>query len=109
MRPGMKVLVPPRSVLEQSNPDLFPKHVAGKITKDNPAGFYQNADGTPMFRVGSDDTLGSIAQQHLGRFSRWIEIYQLNQQQLPNANKLQIGTELRLPRDASRVRLSQSR
>ena len=60
-------------------------------------------NGRPMYRVGPDDTLGGIAQKHLGRFSRWGEIYQLNRHRLKNPNALTLGDLLILPPDASRV------
>ena len=62
-----------------------------------------DANGAPMYRVGADDTLGGIAQKHLGRFSRWVEIYQINQHRLKDPNALTLGDVLELPADASRV------
>jgi nucleoid-associated protein YgaU len=110
MQPGMKVLTPTREVLESRNPDLFPKYAARTAGVHNVAhqggeksGFFLDANGTPMFRVGPDDTLGGIAQKHLGRFSRWVEIYQMNQHRLKNPNALSLGDVLELPADASRV------
>ena len=105
MRPGMKVLVPTREALEQANPDLFPKRVLNTDPAGADSGFFMDENGTPRFRVGKEDTLGSIAHAHLGRFSRWTEIYQLNRQRLNDPNKLTPGTELQLPQDASRVRV----
>ncbi len=105
MRPGMKVLVPTREVLEQANPDLFPKRVLNTDPSGADSGFFLDENGTPRFRVGKEDTLGSIAQAHLGRFSRWTEIYRLNRQRLKDPNKMPVGTELQLPQDASRVRM----
>ncbi len=110
MRPGMKVLTPARELLESRNPDLFPKFTANAAGVPNagqqPAaasGFYLDAKGGPMYRVGPKDTLGGIAQKHLGRFSRWTEIYQLNRNRLKNPNALTLGDVLQLPPDASRV------
>ncbi len=105
MRPGMKVMVPTREALEQANPDLFPKRVLNTDPAGADSGFFMDENGTPRFRVGKEDTLGSIAHAHLGRFSRWTEIYQLNRQRLIDPNKLTVGTELQLPQDASRVRV----
>jgi nucleoid-associated protein YgaU len=110
MRPGMKVLTPTRDVLESRNPDLFPRFAAntGGIANASHqsganAGFFVSAGGGPMYRVGPEDTLGGIAQKHLGRFSRWVEIYQLNRHRLKDPNALTLGDELQLPADASRV------
>lgn len=103
MKPGMRVLTPSREVLEAQNPDLFPQ----RTTQKGKAGvFYLATDGRPMYRVGSNDTLGSIAQRHLGRASRWNEIYQINRNRVTDPNRLKIGTDLTLPNDASRVSLA---
>jgi nucleoid-associated protein YgaU len=110
MQPGMKVLTPARELLESRNPDLFPKYAANTQGLHNVAhqageksGFFLDANGTPMYRVGPEDTLGGIALKHLGRFSRWSEIYQMNQHRLKNPNALSLGDVLELPADASRV------
>jgi nucleoid-associated protein YgaU len=108
MRPGMKVLTPTPQVLESSYPELFPENAA-RAEGDEPSGFFMASDGRPMYRVGRNDTLGGIAHRHLGRFSRWVEIYRLNQSRLKDPNRLQLGTELALPADASRVRVVGSR
>lgn len=114
MRPGMKVLTPSREVLEANNPDLFPKFAAKTSDvsnvghdADGPTGFYVDAQGRPMYRVGPDDTLGGIAHKHLGRFSRWTEIYRLNRHRLKDPNALTLGDLLILPPDASRVSMVQ--
>lgn len=71
-----------------------------------PGGYFYGPAGEPLYRIGPDDTLGSIAQKHLGRFSRWSEIYAQNESVLKNPNNLTVGTVIRLPADASRVSLS---
>jgi nucleoid-associated protein YgaU len=58
-----------------------------------------------MYCVGSEDTLTSISKQHLGRSSRWDEIYNLNRETLTGPDTLKIGTVLKLPTDASQHRL----
>lgn len=137
MRPGLKVLTPHPSVLDQQFPDLIDKNPAapsasnatspatsgstvirpangevipaGRTTSYAPApdgsdgGLYFDRQGTALYKVGADDTLGSIAQRHLGRASRWAEIYEKNRDVVPNPNNLKIGTVLRLPADASRL------
>ena len=62
-------------------------------------------DGEVRYRVGRGDTLGAIAQRHLVRATRWPEILRLNQTRLANPATLKVGVELRLPADASRVRV----
>ncbi|MBS0260399.1 MAG: LysM peptidoglycan-binding domain-containing protein, partial [Planctomycetes bacterium] len=68
-------------------------------------GYFYSKSGEPMYRVGPEDTLGSIAQKHLGRASRWTEIYEQNQDKLESPDNLKLGTVIRLPTDASRLSL----
>ena len=49
--------------------------------------------------VSTGDTLSSIATSALGNEKRWIELCALNE--LPNCNRLSVGTTLILPVDAS--------
>ncbi len=69
-------------------------------------GYFYGKSGEPLYRIGPDDTLTSIAQKHLGRASRWNEIYEKNQDVLPSPDNLTLGTVIRLPTDASRVGLA---
>ena len=114
MRPGIKLIAPDRGTMiaqyqarhksRQRTVSEFPGK--GAVSKSGkPSGFFISQDGRPMYRVGSSDTLTDISQRHLGRSSRWFQIYQINRQRLQNPNKLQIGVELQLPYDASRVSL----
>lgn len=134
MRPGMKVETPPPEILEQRYPDLIEKspRVAQRPVIDDsipqfgdrldtaplapgssphetadegPAGYFVDRSGVPMYRIGSDDTLSSIAQRHLGRASRWLEVYELNRNVVKSPEALTIGTVIRLPADASRLSL----
>lgn len=73
--------------------------------QDEPSGILFNQQGYPMFRIGETDTLTSIAADHLGRASRWEQIYNMNRDRLQSPDKLQIGMVLKLPADASRVPL----
>ncbi len=70
------------------------------------SGYFYGKSGQPMYRIGPDDTLTGIAQRHLGRASRWHEIYEKNQDVLQSPDNLAPGTVIRLPLDASRVSLS---
>jgi len=69
------------------------------------AGIFFSTQGYPMYRVGRDDNLTVIAAEHLGRASRWQQVYQMNRDQLQSPDDLQVGMVLRLPADASRVPL----
>ncbi len=121
MRPGMKVLVPPAEVLDRKYPTLVAKknspqsaesvHQSGFNASGDganggeiqPAGFFVGPQGRPSYRIGKEDTLSSIAKSHLGRASRWSQIYQLNRQLLPTPHSLQVGMVLELPADACSV------
>ncbi|MCA9053097.1 MAG: LysM peptidoglycan-binding domain-containing protein [Planctomycetaceae bacterium] len=110
MRPGLQVAIPDPSALESQYPQLFSGPSPSAPTPirpvEKPGQFYVVGD-QPMYRVGPGDTLSSIAQKHLGRASRWEQIYGMNRERLPTPDRLKPGTELRLPRDASQVSLTQ--
>lgn len=112
MRPGMKVVIPGVAQLAAYDPSLRTRTAQSpsvrSVDRSKPAGFFLNAQGRPMYRIGQSDTLSLISQKHLGRASRWIQIYELNRKTLKNPNDLQIGMELVLPADASRVNLIDS-
>jgi nucleoid-associated protein YgaU len=101
IRPGMKVMVPDASVLRQRYPLLTGgTYSPGQTDQTAPSGLFVER-GQPMYRVGKGDTLTGIAHKHLGRASRWIQIYGMNQGQLTNGTSLKAGMVLRLPSDAS--------
>lgn len=118
MKPGVVISTPDVSFLEDNYANSIPKPAvvdtiqpvvatqSRKSTKSEPAGFFLNADGEPMYRVGSRDTLTDIAKNHLGRSSRWVQILEMNRNVLRDGNELKIGAELRLPADASRIQFS---
>jgi nucleoid-associated protein YgaU len=117
MKPGQQIATPPRAVLEQQFAQLIEtsgSRVASEPARPAPttgdsdgSGFFVDAGGQPFYRVGPDDTLTGISQRHLGRASRWTEIYDRNTDQLTTADALKIGTILRLPPDATQVRIVQ--
>ena len=100
MRPGMVVLVPEKKVLEERYPELFADSQP-KVAEI--AEFFLLEDGSPAYRVGERETISQIAERFLGRSSRWIEIYRLNQSVLKDPNKLKAGLILALPADATEV------
>jgi nucleoid-associated protein YgaU len=77
-----------------------------KIPGSASSGYFYGKSGQPLYRIGPDDTLTGIAQRHLGRASRWQEIYESNQDVLQSPDNLTPGTVIRLPPDASRVSLA---
>ncbi len=100
MRAGMIVLTPAASVLEERYPQLF---IDSKPKVAEPAAFLLMDDGSPAYRVGERETLSQISERFLGRSSRWVEIYRLNQNVVTDPNKLKAGTILALPEDATEV------
>ncbi len=104
MRPGMVVLVPEKEVLEERYPELF---VDSQPKVAELPEFFLLEDGSPAYRVGERETISQIAERFLGRSSRWIEIYRLNQSVLKDPNKLKAGLILALPADAAEVNVVQ--
>ena len=105
IRPGMKVIVPQVETLEQKYERLI-FGASASVSKEEAAapvksGFFVDANGQPMYRVGEGDTLGTIAQDHLGRSSRWPRIVELNRESLKDPDDMKLGMVLRLPEDAS--------
>jgi nucleoid-associated protein YgaU len=111
MRPGMQISTPPTETLEARYPQLFhgmepdPTSTTAAANDPGRAGFFVQGS-QPHYRVGKGDTLTSIAQQHLGRASRWTQIHALNREVLPTPDSLKLGTVLKLPHDASQVALT---
>ncbi len=103
MRPGMIVLTPPAEVLEQRYPQLFEDM---KPRVPEPAEFLELEDGSPAYRVGERETLSEISERFLGRSSRWVEIYRMNQTIVQDPNRLKPGIILALPADATEVHVS---
>ena len=84
-------------------PSLTVPEAATAETEEDGGGFYVDERGLPMYRVGSDDTLTGISQRHLGRASRWSEIFELNQAVMKTPDRMRPGLVLQLPGDASRL------
>lgn len=102
IKPGMKVIVPPVQILNAKYGRLiFGAAYDAMVAPPAPTGFFVDAQGHPMYRVGEKDNLSTIAETHLGRSTRWTEIVALNKQSLKNYDSLKLGTVLRLPDDAS--------
>ncbi|MCH2589754.1 MAG: LysM peptidoglycan-binding domain-containing protein [Planctomycetales bacterium] len=106
MRPGMKVVVPSRELLESRYASLLPRSVEAAGEPTQTVGFQIDPNGNPVYSVGPKDTLTAIAQMHLGRRSRWIQIFRMNRDQLPSPHKLKPGTVLRMPADAARLQVA---
>ena len=105
LAPGMKIVCPTPAVLRPYDQEL----VAAAERAANPApktsdGFGFDERGRPVFVVGPNDTLGGIAQNTLGKASRWKQIHALNLDKIPDPRRLRPGTLLNLPADASGLR-----
>jgi nucleoid-associated protein YgaU len=99
-----------RPGFEQPSPaDDIDEKSERNSTDAGAAGYFYGPSGEPMYKIGPDDTLTGIAQRHLGRASRWTEIYEKNQDVLQSPDNLTLGTVIRLPADASRVGLAPDR
>lgn len=111
LRPGLELDTPSRDTLQATYPELIDLNPVdgqgGKRTSAvAPAGMFFDEVGQPLYRVGDDDTLTGISQKHLGRASRWPEIYDRNRDIMPDTETLKPGMVLRLPTDASQLDLS---
>lgn len=114
MRPGMTVQTPIESVLRRmllaNSSASAGSAAAARPTGAPPVtpqqGVFFDEKNQPRYRVGKSDTLTTIAADHLGRWARWRQIYEMNRDQLDNPNKLQIGMVLKLPADATRSAMS---
>ncbi|MFN0056325.1 MAG: LysM peptidoglycan-binding domain-containing protein [Planctomycetales bacterium] len=134
LRPGMQIATPPAAVLEKQYSELIDKSGVTPSQNRTPAeaddrpwmedspsrtgsskpataepaaaGYFYSKAGEPMYRIGADDTLSGIAQRHLGRASRWNEIFEQNRDILSSHENLTVGTVIRLPADASRLSLA---
>lgn len=96
-------LMPARS--SQANTTVVQTSPKPDPFAEEQGGFFVSEGNEPRYRVQKNDTLSQISQNHLGRSSRWVQIYALNKDSIQDPNNLQVGTVLSLPLDASRVRL----
>lgn len=111
---GSAVAVTSLSPVSEASNAIVPVETANRVgpavsaASNGPAesnGFFFSDQSYPMYRVGKEDTLTTIAASHLGRASRWRQIYHMNRAALQSPDRLQIGMVLQLPADASRAPL----
>jgi nucleoid-associated protein YgaU len=116
MKPGTIIEIPPVELLDQKYGLAVARTPPAAETRPGAAsptpkatpvedGFFVDETGLPMYKISDEDTLSSIARNHLGRASRWIQILELNRDKLQDGNTIAVGTILRLPPDASQVQL----
>lgn len=104
---GDTVLVPSANELTQKFPQLCPKPRRGGEAGIRNAAAPRSAAGGHPYEVRDGDTLFDIARFELGDGARWVEIYQLNRDQLTDDfHYLKLGSTLMLP---SRQRQSADR
>jgi nucleoid-associated protein YgaU len=108
LKPGMKVLVPSATTLDTRYGKLMQASGLAKPPAKPHAGLRVDPQGRSLYVVGEGDTLGEIARRYLGKTSRQDEICRMNQEQLPNPNKLKAGMILVMPDDAVEVQPASS-
>jgi nucleoid-associated protein YgaU len=103
LRVGDSILVPDQSELEQTYPDLCPDPSRRKAVRRRASlvSARQQFSGGRTYTVEAGDTLFGIARFELGKGSRWVEIYKLNQDVLQDDfDYLTPGMQLILPEDS---------
>lgn len=81
------------------NSDEYRQIVRRYLGGTGPAPVARVAAGQEVYKVKSGDTLSKIAQTHLGKSSRWEEIWELNKGRIADPNLIEIGWELVLPKN----------
>ena len=105
LKAGTKIPTPAVEVLKSRYGALIATGSRAAARTKPRAGFFMTETGQPAYRVSESETLEQIAQSHLGRSSRSIQIYEMNRDVIENPEDLPPGTILKLPIDASRVKL----
>jgi len=86
---GQEIIIPPR--------DEVAAPVARTAERPAPPPGRRPEARPHTYVIEQGDTLIGIARNILGDGNRWREIWELNQQAIPNPDVLPIGTELKLP------------
>ena len=83
---------------DQDHPDWQNDIVADIQVTGGPAAAGAAAATTAKtYTVKAGDTLGAIAKEHLGNASAYMQIFELNKDQLTDPDKIKPGQVLRLP------------
>ena len=94
---GDEVLTPPKERLRELFPELCPKERT-RATSISAVGLSGELRGGRTYEVKQGDTLFHIAKYELGDAARWVEIYQLNKEQLTaDFDYVKPGMKLVLP------------
>ena len=74
------------------------KEIGGSNPTDIKADIRTEAnDYYHIHKVESGDTLGKIAKEYLGEAGKYMEIFNINKDQLSNPDLIKIGQELKIP------------
>jgi nucleoid-associated protein YgaU len=73
------------------------REVVADVTAAGPATGAAGAAQASTYTVKGGDTLSKIAKQHLGDANAYMEIFNLNRDQLNDPDKIQPGQVLKLP------------
>jgi ABC-type amino acid transport substrate-binding protein len=77
--------------------DEYRQMVKKYLGGTGPAAITRVAEGQSVYKVKPGDTLSGIARSHLGKMTRWPEIWELNKNRIADPNLIEIGWELLLP------------
>jgi nucleoid-associated protein YgaU len=90
LKPGRVISAPAAADLDRLYPKLVPQRGTANVVTGR--------DGSRQYVVQEGDTLYDIARFQLGRAARWVEVYDLNRDQLGDSfDSLTPGMRLRLP------------
>jgi LysM repeat protein len=74
------------------------KRIGGEMASDIEADIkVENTEIYGIYTVQPGDTLGKLAKQFLGKSSRYMEIFNLNTDQLSNPDLIMVGQKLKIP------------
>jgi len=85
------------AIRELRNSDQYRQIVRKYLGGMTPPKITEVRTGESVYVVKRGDTLSAIARDHLGKVSRWPEIWDLNKGRIANPNLIEIGWELLLP------------
>jgi polar amino acid transport system substrate-binding protein len=87
------------AIRELKASDEYRQIVRRYLGGTGPAPVTKIAAGQEIYKVKSGDMLSRIAQTHLGKASRWPEIWDLNKGRIADPNLIEIGWDLVLPKN----------